>query len=161
MPWLQWLLICTFPYDITVWYIKGSTNQLADCLSRLGCQKDKIQLPKLKVHATTKQLPATANRLNQFHTETAHDEELSLLKHTVQHRWPQAIWKVPREIQPYWTFQEELTIEDGILLKGTHIIVHTAYIKRWSSFNALDILDYKNSSTEPNSQCTGLDCMKN
>ena len=42
-PRLQQLLICTFLYDFTVWYIKGSTNQLADCLCRLGCQKDKIQ----------------------------------------------------------------------------------------------------------------------
>ena len=41
--WLQWLPICTFPYDFTVRYIKGSTNQLADCLSRFGCQKDKME----------------------------------------------------------------------------------------------------------------------
>ena len=46
-PQLQQLLIPTFPYDFTIQYIKGSTNQLADCLSRLGFQKDKIQLPKL------------------------------------------------------------------------------------------------------------------
>ena len=78
-PWLQQLLIYTFLYDFTVWYIKGSTNQLANCLLRLGCQKDKIQLLKLKIHAITRQLPATA-RLNQFHTETTHDEELALLK---------------------------------------------------------------------------------
>ena len=74
-PQLQQLLICTFPYDFTVRYIKGSTNQLADCLSRLVCQKDKIQLPRLKIHAITRQLPATADRLNLFHTETAQDEE--------------------------------------------------------------------------------------
>ena len=75
------------------------------------------------MHAITKQLPVTTNRLNQFHTETAHDEELSLLKHIVQCGWFQHICEVPKEIQPYWTFREELTIEDGILLKETHIIV--------------------------------------
>ena len=80
---LQLLLIHTFLYDFTVRYIKGSTNQLEDCLSRLECQKDKIQLPKLKVHAITRQLPATADRLKQFCTETAQDEELALLKHIV------------------------------------------------------------------------------
>ena len=85
-PRLQHLLICTFLYDFTVQYIKGSTNQLADCLSRLVCQKDKIQLPKLKIHAITRQLPATADRLNQFCTETGHDEELALLK-TYCPRW--------------------------------------------------------------------------
>ena len=113
---------------ISAQYIKGSTNQLVDCLSRLGCQKDKIQLPKLKIHAITRQLPATADRLNQFCTETAHDEELALLKHIVQNGWPQDIHDLPKEIQPYWTFHEEVTIEDGLLLKGTHIIVpHTLH----------------------------------
>ena len=80
------------------------------------------------MHAITKQLPATADSLTQFHAETAHDEELSLLKHTVQNGWPQDIHPLLKEIQPYWTFCEELTIEDGILLKGTFIIVpHTLH----------------------------------
>ena len=61
--------------------------------------------------------------MNQFHTETAQDEELVLLKHIVQNGWPQDICDLPKEIQPYWTFHEEMTIEDGLLLKGTHIIV--------------------------------------
>ena len=59
----------------------------------------------------------------QFCTETAQDEELVLLKHIVQTGWPQDICDLPKEIQPYWTFHEEMTIEDGLLLKGTHIII--------------------------------------
>ena len=30
---------------------------------------------------------------------------------------------MPREIQPYWTFREELAIGDGFVLKGTQIVV--------------------------------------
>ena len=48
-PRLQRILIRTFPYNFTVCYIPGATNQLADCLSRLGDQKDTIKLPKLCV----------------------------------------------------------------------------------------------------------------
>ena len=48
---------------------------------------------------------------------------MALLKHTVQTGWPQDICDLPKEIQPYWTFCEEMTIEDGLLLKGTQIIV--------------------------------------
>ena len=33
------------------------------------------------------------------------------------------IKEVPQEIQKYWTFHEELTIEDGLILKGTRIII--------------------------------------
>ena len=43
---LQRILIMTFPDHFTVWYIPGLTNQLADCLSQLGGQKDIIKLPK-------------------------------------------------------------------------------------------------------------------
>ena len=31
--------------------------------------------------------------------------------------------EVPQEIQKYWTFREELTIEDGLVLKGTCIVI--------------------------------------
>ena len=41
-PRLQWILIRIFAYHFTVRYIPGVTNQLADCLSQLGVQKDAI-----------------------------------------------------------------------------------------------------------------------
>ena len=54
---------------------------------------------------------------------TQEDDELALLKHIIMHGWPSPITEVPSEIQPYWTFREELTIEDGIVLKGTWMVV--------------------------------------
>ena len=44
-PWLQRILIRTFPCHFTVCYIPGLTNQPADCLSHLGGQKDTIEPP--------------------------------------------------------------------------------------------------------------------
>ena len=49
-PQLQRILIRTFTYMFTGRYIRGTTNQLADCLSHLGDQKDTIKLPKLQVN---------------------------------------------------------------------------------------------------------------
>ena len=46
---VQRILIRTFPYHFTVYYTPGVTNQLDDCLSRLGGPKDTITLPKLHV----------------------------------------------------------------------------------------------------------------
>ena len=34
-----------------------------------------------------------------------------------------AVKRIPSEIRAFWTFQEELTIEDGLILKGTRIVV--------------------------------------
>ena len=49
-PGLQCILIRTLPYNFTVRYIPGLRNLLADCLSRLGDQKDAIKLPKLHIY---------------------------------------------------------------------------------------------------------------
>ena len=39
------------------------------------------------------------------------DDGLVLLKYTITQGWPRSIIEVPSELQNYWTFREELTIE--------------------------------------------------
>ena len=58
---LQRILIRTFPYHFTVHYIPGVTNQLANCLSRLGGQKDSVKLPKHHSYQITNQLYARSD----------------------------------------------------------------------------------------------------
>ena len=124
-PRLQRILIRTFPYNFTVHYIPGATNQLADCLSRLGDQKDTIKLPKLHVYQITQQLSARSGNLHQLRVSTQADDELALLKHTIMQGWPSSIKEVSPILQPCWTFREELTVEDVLILKGTRIVIPT------------------------------------
>ena len=121
-PRMQRILIRTFHYSFTVCYIPGVTNQLADCFSRLGDQKDSIKLPKLYVYQIT-QLSARSDSLHQLRLSTQTDNEPSFLKHTIMQGWPCSIKQVPPFLQPYWTFREELTVEDGLILKGTRIVI--------------------------------------
>ena len=118
-PRLQRILIRTFPYNFTIQYMPGVTNQLADCLSQMGDQKDTIKLPKLQVYQITQQLPASSESLHQLRLSMQADDELALLKHTIMQGQPKSIKQVP----PFWTFREELTVEDGLILKGTRIVV--------------------------------------
>ena len=99
------------------------TNQLADCLSWMGDQKDFIKLPKLQVYQITQQLPASSDSLHQLRLLMQADDELALLKHTIMQGWPKSIKQVPPELQPFWTFREELTVEDELILKGTRIVI--------------------------------------
>ena len=101
---LQRILIQTFPYHFTVCHIPGPMNQFADCLSRLGNQKDNIKLPKLYMYQITSQLKARSDTLNQLHTAMQEDDELILLKYTITYGWPNSIEEVPPEIQAYWLF---------------------------------------------------------
>ena len=70
-PWLQRILIWTFLYHFTVCHIPGPTNQLADCLSRIGNQKDNIKLPKLYMYQIT---------LNSTYNEVAFNKKSSIMK---------------------------------------------------------------------------------
>ena len=99
------------------------TNQLADCLSQLSGQKDSIKLPKLHAYLITKQLCARSDSLQQIRIATQEDDELALLKHTITQGWPRTIKEVPSVLQSYWTFREELTKEEGIILMITWIVI--------------------------------------
>ena len=65
-PRLQRILIRTLPYHFTIRYIPGATNHVADCLSRLGFQKDSISLPKLHINQITSQLKARSDSLHSI-----------------------------------------------------------------------------------------------
>ena len=116
-------MIRNLPYNFTVRYIPGPKNLLADCLSRLGNQKDTIKLPKLYVYQISHQLPARSDSLQEIQQATQADDELVLLKHMIMTGCPNNIKEIPQVLHPYWTFCKELTIKVGLILKGTRIVI--------------------------------------
>ena len=80
-------------------------------------------MARLHINQINKQLLARSDSLQQLRVATQDDNELAILKHTIMQGWPKTIKQVPPELQPYWTFREELTIEDGLILKGTRIVI--------------------------------------
>ena len=122
-PRIQGILIRTSAYHFTVRYIPGVSNQCAEYLSWLGGQKDSIKLCKLHIQQIISQLQAGSYSLQDLRIATQEDTELALLNHTIVTGWPSTIREVPSEFQPYWTFREELTVADGIVLKDTCIVI--------------------------------------
>ena len=122
-PRLQRILIRTFPYNFSVHYLQGLKNQLADCLSRVEGLQDSIKLPKMSIYQITSQLNARSDSLQQLHETSQADDTLAIPKYTIKKGWPSSIKELPSEIQASWTFQEELTTEDGLILKGTTIVI--------------------------------------
>ena len=122
-PRMQRLMFPTTPYDMNVEYIKGETNFIADCLSRAPVAKDTITLPILQINQITAHARCTQDKLEKLRQSTAKDDTLALLKHTVQCGWPQNITELPPDLRPFWTFREEIAIEDGLLLKGERLII--------------------------------------
>ena len=45
------------------------------------------------------------------------------MKHTIIKGWPKQRSECPKNLIEYWSYRDELSILDGLILKGTHIVI--------------------------------------
>ena len=127
---LQRMLLRIQSYDLKIRYRPGSMMLVADALSR-SPSKNRTTID-LDVRVDMVQF--SSQKLKSIIHETNKDENLPALKEMVFEGWPDKQKQVPAPIRPYWAFRDELSIEDGILLKGDCIIIpsstrlHTAML---------------------------------
>ena len=75
------------------------------------------------MYQITKQLSARSDSLNHLRLATQEDDEFVLLKHYITQGCPSTIKEVSNALQPYWAFHKEHTVEDGLALEGTQIVI--------------------------------------
>ena len=113
------------------------------------------------MYQITCQLSARSDSLQQLREATQADDTLAILKYTIQQGWPSSIKDQPSQIQHFWTFREELTIEDGLILKETRIVIpnkkQDAILKPIHEGH----LGLSNASYAQKKQCTGQELMNN
>ena len=68
-------------------------------------------------------LSAIEDRCLSLAKETDKDETLVTLKNIVIKGWPEKKDKCPTNLRDYWNYRDELSILDGLVLKGTRIII--------------------------------------
>ena len=127
-PRLQHTITQCLPYDFKVKYIKGKDNVLADCMSHLPAGSailttSKIIFPRISVNCITAKVRASDLQNQCIIEATNKDYALTMLKCTVNNGWQKSIKDVPQEIQQFWNFREQTTVENGLLLKNTRIII--------------------------------------
>ena len=112
-------------YDVTDNYMKGPDVRIANALSRVSPQSapSNGEIPEICVHQITQNLPESPTKLQQIRDEKRKDSTLSLSKEVVFGEWPQKREECPEYLHDYWNFREELTIEDGLLLKGDRVVI--------------------------------------
>jgi len=118
-PRLQRMLLRLQPYDIEIRYRKGSELLLADFLSRYHPLNGK----EIELEQTVHAVRWSNEKLQQLRTETSDDPTLSELARVVVQGWPQACRDLPAALKPFWTIKDYISIDNGILLKGSQVIV--------------------------------------
>ena len=114
-PRLQRMLLQLQKYDMKIEYKPGSEMLLADALSRCPARYSLEIRLDLRVDYIT----FTSAWIEKLKEATCKDPVLSTVYQLVQHRWPKERRRVPAVAKYYWDFRDELSTDDGLLLKRT------------------------------------------
>ena len=119
-PRLQRMLLRLQQYDFSIEYKPGKDMTIADTLSRLPSPgNDKT----IDLDITVGQVRFSTERIKSIQEETKCDRTLCKLIPTIINGWPDTIQEVPEAIRSFWSFRDELSVEDGIVLKGDRVVI--------------------------------------
>lgn len=119
---LQDMLLQLKGYDISVAYLPGKSQFIADALSRASVQESECCESMDNVQVNMSELISVSpGKYQELQTKTAH--ELNELHAIVKVGWPEKRHQVPHCIRPYWTVRDELAVTDGIIYRGLRIVV--------------------------------------
>ena len=77
----------------------------------------------VSVHELQLHLNASPTRIDQIKEETSKDEVLLSLCAVITQGWSDTRSECPPHLHAYWNYQDKLTVADGIILKGTRILI--------------------------------------
>lgn len=136
---LQRMRLSLQRYDIQVTYKKGEGIVFADLLSRAFIKDppEKLledeEVYQINTNRNIDRLLKEIERINSIATIKIKDSRLQRIRQRtrilqrvlefVLKGWPEYKRELPEAIRPYWNYREQLTAQDGYLLKGDRIVI--------------------------------------
>lgn len=125
-PRLQRMLLQLQRYDLEVVHLPGKDIPVADTLSRKYLPDTYPHLSDgmdVHVNMVMSSLPISDERLQEIQVATDRDEQLYTLKKTILEGWPDNRKQCPEKVLDFWTYREQLSVTNGLILKGQRIII--------------------------------------
>jgi len=120
---LQSLILRTQKYDFNVTFQPGHSVVTADILSRSPLPNSDSQEPEITTVNNISLSSINQTRLNDIRAATDNNEVLQILKQVILQGWPIHKSSVPSVITVYFDYRDELTVPDGILLRGERVVI--------------------------------------
>ena len=141
---LQRMMLRLQKYRLNIVYKKGTQMYISDHLSRSALPNGRTQKKEIDdyevftLHAEEllmKEIEGTDP--NIFHnmtdatlqkvaTATSKDGNLMTLAEIIANGWPEDKTQVPPNVRDYWPYRDELAVQDGIIYRGTRVLILTA-----------------------------------
>jgi len=125
---LRRMLLALRPYHISIVFKPGREIPVADALSRLHAPDDGIRTPlqeeiDVYVHSVMTSLPVRDKKFQAIKKASEEDQIIDVLITTIRNGWPISLKRCPKEVIDHWNFREELTVCDGVVMKGDRILI--------------------------------------
>ena len=128
-PHLSRVLLQILDYDLNIVYQEGSKMHLSDAISRLSSHKpdNGSTLPgmDITVHEIESCTNFSAVSLGKIHEATLKDQTLQVLKSHITNGFPVSSNQCPECIKPFFPYRDQLTVYNGLVLKGHHVVIPT------------------------------------
>lgn len=131
---LQHMLLNLQRYNLSINFVTGKENVVADALSRAPTEEDQPwdHYKKLCIYKVFDEiekfnlshfLSVSDRRLKEIIEETEKDPSMQIIIGYIQHGWPATIDHVPDSVRIYFCFRNEISTQNGIIFRGERIVV--------------------------------------
>ena len=121
------MLIQLLDYTLEVMCQPGAQMHLSDAISRLSTHDKNegktIANLDVSIHAMEELSGFNSLSVDKIHQHTTKDQTIQLLIQHINKGFPESSTKLPDSIKAYFSFRDELTLCNGIILKGHNRIV--------------------------------------
>ena len=129
-PKLQRMRLRLSGYSYNIMHIPGKELGAADMLSRRPLPRsepdtDLDENINAYVHMITSILPATDARLGEIIVAQTNDHICKLLREYSRRGWPEK-QEMTMELKPYWKARTDITVQEGLVMKGSRIVIPAA-----------------------------------
>ncbi|OWF56513.1 Transposon Ty3-I Gag-Pol polyprotein [Mizuhopecten yessoensis] len=129
-PRIQRMRLRLQKYDFRLSHTPGRYMYTADTLSRASVKDVHDDSTKAMNHDVEmyvdciyKSLPVTDAKLDEIRRATQQDGTMNRLARVIVDDWPDERHDCTSDMFPYWNFREELTVINGLVFKGTRIVI--------------------------------------
>ena len=122
-PCLTRILVQLLDYTLNVTYQSGERMHLSSLSSHNKAVGKTIKKLDVSIHAIEELTGFNSISVKKFCQHTANDPDLKLLIDHINNGFPDTSAKCPECIRPYFSFRDELSACNGLVLKGNNRVV--------------------------------------
>ncbi|XP_058828131.1 uncharacterized protein K02A2.6-like [Topomyia yanbarensis] len=119
-------------YNLTLEFVTGKDNVVADALSRAVNQEISDTYEKLNVYTILDEvaqmkissfLSVSDARLTEIAEHTAQDQTMQIITKFIQQGWPKSVDQVPDGVKIFFNHRHEFSSQDGLVFRNDRIVV--------------------------------------